>query len=384
MGFLRRPQCGYSSDPAIVSDGECPVSEPMVIQSHKGPYDIHFADDALEALDAAVPDQTHFLIDRRVAELYGPSIHNILSSPSVLLVQATEDNKTLDRFGAYVQHLVDRGVRRDQMLIAIGGGILQDITAFLAATLLRGVAWRFLPTTLVAQADSCIGSKCAVNAGASRDILGAFTPPQRIDLSTRFLRTLDDRDLRSGVGEMLKIHAIDGPQTFDMLAETYDGVFTDAGVMKATIRRSLAIKKDYVERDEFDCGPRNLFNYGHSFGYAIEFATGFAVPHGIAVSIGMDMANWVAARLGVGSEAHYERMHPILKANYRGFDTRPVPHGRFLYALSRDKKNIGVGSVTLILPDRDGRMGRDSYPNDGVLADLCRAYLDTVLPSQDP
>ncbi len=352
------------------------MSEPMVIQSHKGPYEVHFRPDALEALDAEVPEGAHFIIDRKVAELYGPSMQGVLAAPSVLLVEAVEDNKSLDRFPAYVQHLVDRGVRRDHVLIAVGGGIIQDITAFLAATLLRGVPWRFLPTTLLSQADSCIGSKSSINAGATKNILGTFTPPQRIDVSTRFLRTLEERDVRSGVGEILKVHAIDGPQRFDLVAESYERLFADDAAMAAAIRRALAIKKDYVERDEFDRNVRNVFNYGHSFGHAVESATKFAVPHGIAVTIGLDMANWLAAKLGVGAEAHYRRMHPVLRANYAGFESVPVPHFAFMAALSRDKKNVGRGTVTLILPDAEGRVFKDTYANDVTLADLCRAYLE--------
>ncbi len=357
------------------------MAEDLIVQSHKGTYTVRFADDALEALDAAVPEATHFLIDRRVAELYGPSIHNILSSPSVLLIEASDRSRNLDRFSAYVQHLVDRGVRREDTLVAIGGGALQNITAFLAATLLRGIAWRFLPTTLLTQVDTCIGSKSSINAGATKNILGTFTPPQQIDLSTRFLRTLDARDLRSGIGEMLKIHAIDGPPTFDILANAYDSLFTDRTAMQGAIRRALAIKKDYVERDEFDRGARNVFNYGHSFGYAIESATDFTVPHGIAVSLGMDMANWISARLGVGSMGHFERMHPVLKKNYLGFEAIPVPGGRFRYALSRDKNNIRPGTVTLILPNGNSQLFRDSYPHDDALAVLCQTYLDEVRPS---
>ncbi|MCB2100610.1 MAG: hypothetical protein KDE22_07055, partial [Rhodobacterales bacterium] len=291
-------------------------------------------------------------------------------------VQATEPNKALDRFPAYVAHLVAHGVRRDHVLLAIGGGIIQDITCFLAATLLRGVDWHFYPTTLLAQADSCIGSKSSINCGDAKNILGTFTPPRQVTICTRFLDTLDPRDVRSGVGEMLKVQVIDGPGAFDRLAADYPRLFTDPAVMETYIRRSLEVKKGYIETDEFDRGPRNIFNYGHSFGHAIEAATDFAIPHGIAVTIGMDMANWISARLGVGSAENHRRMRPPLRANYDGYERHPVPLEPFLKALSKDKKNVGSGTVTLILPDAGGRVFRDVYANDAAFAALCREFLD--------
>ncbi len=354
------------------------TTENLTIRSHKGPYEVRFDDDALARLNADVPDGVHFIVDGRVADLYATDMDAILSHPSVLRIDATESNKSLDRFPAYVQHLIDRGIRREHVLIAIGGGITQDITCFLAATLLRGVDWRFYPTTLLAQADSCIGSKSSINSGSAKNILGTFTPPKQVFVSTRFLETLDERDVRSGVGEMIKVQVIDGPKSFDAIARSYDSLFTDPVVMEHFIHRSLDVKKGYIERDEFDRGPRNVFNYGHSFGHAIEAATDFAVPHGIAVTMGMDMANWLAARLGIGDDAHWARMHPVLRGNYRGYETTEIPLDPFFSALSKDKKNVGQGTVTLILPDRDARVFRDAYPADDAFRAACRHYLEDI------
>lgn len=354
------------------------MSEALTIQSHKGPYTVHFAEDALERLDAALPANAHFIIDARVAELYRDKMGAILASPSVLLVEAAEQAKSLERFPAYVQHLVERKLRRDHVLIAIGGGIIQDITCFLSATMLRGVEWRFLPTTLLAQADSCIGSKSSINCGDAKNILGTFTPPREIHLSTRFLATLDPRDLRSGVGEMLKVHVIQGPEDFDAIAAAYDDLFAEPKVMERFIRRSLEIKQGYIEGDEFDQGPRLVFNYGHSFGHAIEAATQFAVPHGIAVTMGMDMANWMSWQLGHGTEAHWRRMHPVLSRNYAGFEAVEVPLQPFLAALSKDKKNTGAGTATLILPDPEGRVKRGVHATGEAFAALCARFFAEV------
>jgi 3-dehydroquinate synthase len=348
--------------------------EPMVIESHAGAYTAYFDDAALDRLNEDLPENVHFIIDARIAGLYGDRLSAVLASPSVLQLDALETNKSLDRMPVYVQHLVSKGIRRDHTLIAIGGGIIQDIACFLSATLLRGVNWKFYPTTLLAQADSCIGSKSSINAGDAKNIMGTFTPPKEVFISTRMLDTLDEKDVRSGVGEMLKVHAIDGSDSFALIAQDYDRLFNDPTVMMTYIRRSLEIKKPYIQEDEFDRGPRNIFNYGHSFGHAIEAATDFGIPHGIGVTIGMDMANYVAAETGFGRADTFAGRHACLRRNYRGFEEYPVPVERFLQALGRDKKNIGADLV-LILPDADGRIQKTRRENDETFRTICTRFL---------
>ena len=348
--------------------------EKLIIKSHKGPYTVYFDDNALERLNNNVPNETHFIIDSRIADLYQEKMVAILGAKSALLIDATEVNKSLDQFPSYVEHLVEHQARRDHQLIAIGGGIIQDITCFLATTFLRGVTWSFYPTTLLAQADSCIGSKSSINTKNAKNILGTFTPPNQIHLSSNFLSTLELKDVRSGIGEMLKVHAISGPEHFDDIAAKYDSMLTDAKALLHFIRRSLDIKKKYVEEDEFDQGVRRIFNYGHSFGHAIEAATNFAIPHGIAVTIGMDMANWLSWQIGVGAEHHYLRMHHVLRKNAQGFENITIPPSVFMKSISKDKKNIGA-DLTLILPGMDGMVFGDRYSNNERFSGLCAEYL---------
>lgn len=351
------------------------VPERFVVRSHRGPYEVLFDDEALARLDAAPPDHAHLIVDERVARLYGSELSRLLDGPSVLLLEAGEPSKSLDRFPAYVEHLVASGVRRGHTLVAVGGGTIQDIACFLAATLLRGLEWHFYPTTLLAQADSCIGSKSSINVGTIKNVMGTFTPPSRVVISTPVLDTLSPEDVRSGIGEMLKVHAIEGPAAFDRIAADYPQLLSDRRVLTRYVRDSLELKRAIVEEDEFDRGPRNVMNYGHSFGHAIESATDFAVPHGIAVTIGMDMANYVAVGLGRADEAHYRRMHPTLAANYAGFERTPVPLDLLLAALSKDKKNRSA-ALRLVLPDASGRVSLDSYANDAAFAAICADYLD--------
>ena len=153
------------------------MSDSMKIQTHVVPYDVCFDDDVFATLEQLADGSSHFIIDEKVAGLYREQLAKVLASDSVLMIEALESNKSLEALPAYVDHLTENGIRRDQKLVAIGGGIIQDITCFLAATILRGVDWHFYPTTLLAQADSCIGSKSSINCGPDKNILGTFTPP---------------------------------------------------------------------------------------------------------------------------------------------------------------------------------------------------------------
>lgn len=347
-----------------------------MVQSHTGPYEVEFDRFAIARVAGTVPPRSHFFIDANVARLYAKQLSAVLEASSVFVIGATEANKSLERFPAYVEHLVSRGVRRGHVLVAIGGGITQDIVCFLAATVLRGLPWWFYPTTLLAQADSCIGSKSSINVGLAKNIVGTFTPPRRVIIDPSMRETLNEVDVRSGYGEMLKVHAIDGPQSFDAIAADYDKMGNDS-TLQHYIARSLRIKKRIVEEDEFDQGPRNVMNYGHTFGHAIESATDFRIPHGIAITIGADMANYVAVSLGRMDAKHYRRMHPVLRANYDGFEREPVLFGAFMEAIAKDKKN-SEDSLTLILPNKECRIEVARTANDARFHKICMEYLTEV------
>jgi 3-dehydroquinate synthase len=351
--------------------------EDLIIQSHTGQYRVRLVDGVLGTLADASPTETIAIVDDRVADLYSDALEPVLARASTLRIIAEEPNKSLERMPDYVDHLVAHGVRRGQVLLAIGGGIIQDIVCFLAATLLRGMTWRFVPTTLLAQSDSCIGSKSSINVRAAKNVVGTFTPPSEVLIDVGLLETLEPDEVRSGIGEMLKVHAVAGPERFDEIAADYDalvGFRRDPAVLASYIARSLSFKQRLVEADEFDRGPRLVMNYGHSFGHAIESATAYSIPHGIAITIGMDMANRVAQRLGLGTEEHYVRMNPVLAANYSGYDATEVPLDRFFSAIASDKKNT-ASQLRLVLPDEHGTIRLIGVTADDVFRDACTAYL---------
>ncbi|MFQ5853654.1 MAG: AroB-related putative sugar phosphate phospholyase (cyclizing) [Candidatus Binatia bacterium] len=344
----------------------------IVIQSHKGSYTVHF-DRTFAGLQSGLATHEHLIIDARVADLYSEALGPALAGHSVLRIEATESNKSLEKFPDYVMHLLDHGVRRDHVLVAVGGGIIQDITAFVAGTLFRGLPWRFYPTTLLAQADSCIGSKSSVNVGQYKNQLGTFTPPNEIRISTDVLDSLSETDVRSGIGEMIKVHIISGWEDTRAIAREYGQLARDKPCMAHYIHRSLQIKKVKIEADEFDTNERLVMNYGHSFGHAIESATHFAIPHGIAVTIGMDMANYVSLRRGLIDHEVYDELHALLATNYTGFEHLPISEDGFSAALFKDKKNVG-GDLSLILMRGPGRIFRGRYSVDGEFRSICREY----------
>jgi 3-dehydroquinate synthase len=354
------------------------VFEPLIIESHRGKYTVRFGEKPFAPLQRSPLAGAHFIIDAKVASLYPRELEPALSSGAALLIEATETNKSLHRFPEYVEHLVSHDVRKTHRLVAIGGGIIQDITCFLAATLLRGIPWHFYPTTLLAQADSCIGSKSSINVGDVKNILGTFTPPVEIYVSTEVLETLEGEEVRSGIGEMLKVHAIKNPAAFDGIAADYDRLYSDNRLLEGYIYHSLEIKKGFIEIDEFDQGPRNVMNYGHTFGHAIESATGFEIPHGIAVTMGMDMANYLSLRLGLTTASHYQRMHGVLKTNFMAHGRASIPLEPFLGALRRDKKHTD-DELRVILPDSEGRITIRLLAGDQGFQDLCADYLSKEL-----
>jgi len=352
-----------------------PVSELIRIQSYKGEYTADFIRGGMDHLNSEPIQNAVYIIDSKVARLYQDRLVNILDSGRVVLIEAAEENKALDKFSAYVEQLVDLQVRRGQPLVAIGGGIIQDITCFLATTVMRGLPWIFYPTTLLAQSDSCIGSKSSINSGNIKNILGTFTPPDHIIIDVDFLKTLDEKDIHSGIGEMIKVHAIDGPSSFDAIASQYESILSDPETMENFIYHSLLMKKKLIEIDEFDTGPRNVMNYGHSFGHAIETATNYAIPHGIAVTIGMDIANFTASQLGVSSNKHFHRMHEVMDKNCRSYRHVDIDTDQLLQALQKDKKNTAT-QLRLILPDEDGKIGIGLYDNNELLEQAVNSYFN--------
>jgi 3-dehydroquinate synthase len=354
------------------------VLDDIVIQSHTGPYRVGFHEDlrALKPEFAGV--KHHFIIDYNIIRLYQNELTEILDQSNVIVVEATEENKSLAKLIPLIERLIDNKIRRDHVLVAVGGGIVQDITCFIASILLRGVSWKFVPTTLLAQADSCIGSKSSINLSSTKNILGTFKPPVDIFVIPSFLDTLSKKDILSGVGEILKVHAIDGPKSFDKVAEDYLEIVSKTPILYSYVYDSLLIKKRFIEADEFDRGVRNIFNYGHSFGHAIESTTNFLVPHGIAVSMGMDMANFIATKQGLLPEGRRIEMGATLRKNYYEYIGVDIPVETFISALLKDKKNTSSSLGLILLRGGNSEVARVDVPPDEKFKEQCACAIELL------
>ena len=310
--------------------------------------------------------------------MYEEKLKSFLSHPNTIVIEANEQSKSIESVLPVIEQLIAKKIRRGNILIAIGGGVIQDIACFISSILLRGLEWQFLPTTLLAQADSCIGSKSSINFGSTKNIMGTFNPPSKIWIYPAFLNTLGINEMRSGIGEILKVHAISGRESFNALAKDFDRLIFDRSVLIKNIYCALKIKQEYIEIDEFDLGVRNIFNYGHSFGHAIETATNFAIPHGVAVSMGMDMANHIAVEMGLLSKDNCARMASILRENYKDFAHLHIPIEAMLNALLRDKKNTNT-TLILILPVGDeANIERIPVTFDENFRIQCKKFIDEM------
>lgn len=351
----------------------------LVVRSSLGDYEVHFPSDLPAALADALQPRDVFIADTRVLKGHRERLDSLLEGRVVIEIEATEAQKSYRALAPVIERLVESGFRRGDRLVALGGGITQDVTAFIASMTYRGVDWLFVPTTLLAQADSCIGSKTSINFGKYKNQLGGFYPPRLIFIDQGFLATLPRQEVLSGLGEMAHYFPIDGEEAFSNFAEALPAALKDGSTIGGLTKESLRIKRGYVEIDEFDRNERQVFNYGHSFGHALESVTEYAVPHGIAVSYGIDLANAVSVRLGFLEEEVRHTMRSTLSLIWAESPLREVDLEGFEAALRRDKKNRG-DELGLILTRGWGRMFKHYCPLDDAVSGTIRTFFEGVAP----
>jgi 3-dehydroquinate synthase len=273
-----------------------------------------------------------------------------------------EATKDLDHFGRLADDILGFGIERGTMLVALGGGVVGDITGFAAATLLRGIDFVQIPTTLLAQVDSSVGGKTALNTRAGKNLIGAFYQPRLVLADTDALATLPPRELRAGYAETVKYGLIRDADFFAWLDAENRAVYElDSAALTRAVLVSCRMKADIVAADERETGDeRALLNFGHTFGHALEAETGFGdrLLHGEAVALGMALAFDFAVRLGLVERTEASRVRDHLDA--AGLPTRLADAGlsggdadRLLAHMGRDKK-VRDGRITLILPRRIG------------------------------
>jgi 3-dehydroquinate synthase len=351
------------------------MSDSLIVRSSKGEYSVTFTS-ASERVATLVAAGAQVVCDANVARIHANIVAGVPQDQLVVL-DAIEPNKTMDKSQWLMQMVSQRQLRRNQQLVAIGGGIVQDITAFSASILYRGIDWTFIPTTLLAQADSCIGGKTSINLGDRKNLVGSFHPPSDVIVDLAFLESLSNDDIRSGIGEMLHYYLYaDSPQT-QALVDDQVALLKDRARFLPHIWESLTIKRDVIEEDEFDRGERNKFNYGHTFGHALEAVTRFAINHGQAVTVGMDLANRLSTERGMLDAAESERLHGLLVGNLPNYDWATLDLNEYLSALSSDKKNVSA-DLTCILSRGPGKLFKHALPIDDSLRTSISEYFGSL------
>jgi len=324
------------------------VLKKLNVKSHKGPYTVYFYNDLKTVFKKTIGIEDFIIVDSKVFSIY-KYLFTRIKKNKIFIVKANEDSKTINNLIPLIENLVDAGFRKQFNVVAIGGGVIQDITCFLSTIIMRGFEWKYIPTTLLAQADSCIGSKSSINISNGKNILGTFSPPKEISLCLEFLNSLDKKEIMSGVGEIIKVHAIDGISSLNYLSTNFESIMINFSTLEEFIIRSLKIKKKYVEIDEFDINERNIFNFGHSFGHAIETITNYKIPHGIAITIGMKIAVNVSKGLGFVGKDYADLIISVLNKNIKIPKNISFDPNLIVQAMSKDKKNT-KNHYRIILP----------------------------------
>ncbi|MBR3989730.1 MAG: 3-dehydroquinate synthase [Bacteroidales bacterium] len=264
-----------------------------------------------------------------------------------LPIETSESRKTLETVEGICRWLVEQNASRSALILAVGGGITTDMAGFAASIYKRGIRYANLPTTLLSQVDAAIGGKTGVNLDGYKNMLGAFRMPEATFISADVLRTLPQRELRSGLAELLKTFLLaDG--------KAYETALLH-GVTQELILKAARIKEDIVGRDPFEKGERAKLNLGHTFGHAIEHASAGSIPHGEAVAMGIILAARLGESLGISTIG----LSRGLKADFEaaGLPTDcPYPLETLKDAMAKDKKALGGGKVKFVIPVTPGEV----------------------------
>ncbi|MDE3122065.1 MAG: 3-dehydroquinate synthase [Paracoccaceae bacterium] len=295
------------------------------------------------------------LTDETVASLHLDALRDGLAAAGIameaLALPAGESTKGWPQFTRAVEWLLEQKVERRDIVVAFGGGVIGDLAGFAAAVLRRGVRFVQIPTTLLAQVDSSVGGKTGINSPHGKNLIGAFHQPALVLADIDALGTLSRRDFLAGYGEVVKYGLLGDAGFFDWLETEGPRLASTKALAQAAVRRSVEMKAEIVARDETEEGDRALLNLGHTFGHALEAATGYSdrLLHGEGVAIGCALAFELSQRLGLCSQEDPSRVRAHLRAMGMKVDLRDIPGD---------------------LPDADGLialMGQDKKVLDGKL-----------------
>ena len=348
------------------------VSE-FKVSSVPKPYSVCFdeTEDPFAAVELLMRlPKNLLLIDEKVYQLYGQRLD--VEKERVFLAPATETFKTLDGVMSVFDFLQDHAFSKGETLVVVGGGIIQDVGAFVGACFKRGISWVYFPTTLLSMCDSCIGAKTGINYRSTKNQLALFSAPAQVVISPHFLRTLPTEHIQSGFGEILKLVTTGGePFVSRYEALVVNGSVAHFSAYKSLILSALCVKKAVVEADEFELNLRKSLNYGHTIGHCIEPMTNFEISHGQAVVIGMMFVNQMSVNRGLLSHDVHRRLWLLCRSLLRDSDLAALSRiemSALIGFLKQDKKVFG-DTLSFVLPKAVGDLAFVKLALDHALVD---------------
>lgn len=321
-------------------------------------YPIHIEKGIISSIgpmlrDLGLRSRAAVVTNPRVGGLYARAVCGSLEAagiaPAVITAPDGEEYKTLEEASKVYDALIGRRMERTSPVIALGGGVIGDLAGFVAATYLRGVPLIQMPTTLLAQVDSSVGGKTAVNHPKGKNLIGAFYQPRAVFIDPDVLKTLDEREMRAGLAEVIKYGVIWDERLFSFLENNAQKLLEPGDELITAIERSCRIKAEVVGADETESGLRSILNFGHTFGHAIEALSGYGTfKHGEAVAIGMHMAARFSAMLKLCTEETVERIRGLMLAVGLPVEGPDIPASAFIESMRLDKKVEG-NRIRLVL-----------------------------------
>ena len=310
--------------------------------------------------------------DTNVGPLYAKQVQQLLAEAgleaAVAQIPAGESSKTLTTANELFTRAIELGLDRKSPIFALGGGVVGDLAGFVAATYMRGVPFVQLPTSLLAQVDSSVGGKVAVNHELGKNLIGAFYQPQAVFMELNFMKSLPRREIYTGLGEIIKYGIIYDAEFFAFLESNREAVLAlEPEALVHIIARSCEIKAAVVSEDEKEAGLRRILNFGHTIAHAIEKETGYVrYNHGEAVATGMVGAAYISRELGLIGEAEYNRVREMIARYNLPLQAAGVTVDAMYGDIFHDKKTVG-GKVTWVLMEKIGQViCRNDVPADVV------------------
>jgi 3-dehydroquinate synthase len=334
---------------------------PFTVKSFPNPYQVSTINSTKD-YQRFLADADFVIIDVNVGLHYEP--HTPYQCV-IFRVRATEENKCMETVLKLIDALIVAGISKGSKVVAIGGGIIQDLAACACALFRRGQPFTYLPTTTLGQLDSCVGAKCAINTDLAKNIIGLFSAPREVIIPTFMIQTVGLSDHRAGLSEMLRLcltassAAVDEYISLFKLISCPSSLDLPAYVQALTL--SLSIKKSVVDYDEYETDVRRSMNFGHTFGHAIEKLVNFSLPHGLGVLVGIQMANEFAYLSGMMDHSMYTRLCKPVQMTISGVHLGSttvlgsLTPEAILDQFKYDKKGDG-SSVPLILLKSPGDM----------------------------